>query len=136
MLNLPNVNLWAVLISAAASFVIGMVWYSPWLFGKMWKETCCKTTDECDMKNCMGSMAISFLGSLLFSYVFALFIVAADATAAQGAVMGFWFWLGFMVTTHLSSVLWEKSPLNIYFIKMGNLLVTFLAVGAILGAWA
>ena len=38
MMQIVEVNYVAVLAAAIASFVIGALWYSPMLFGKMWMK--------------------------------------------------------------------------------------------------
>ena len=35
---MPDVNILAVLVAAASSFLIGGLWYSPKLFGEIWNR--------------------------------------------------------------------------------------------------
>jgi hypothetical protein len=48
--------------------------------------------------------------------------------------VGFLVWLGFVTTTQLSPVVWSKTPFKLYLLDTGCKLLTFLAMGGILGA--
>ena len=50
---MPEFNIWAVLVAALASFVLGGLWYSPMLFGKAWQ----RETGLSDEKLAGGNMA-------------------------------------------------------------------------------
>ena len=56
-------------------------------------------------------------------------------TAAQGAAVGFFNWLGFVVVATLGSVTFEKRPLQLYLINNGYLLLALLIMGAALAVW-
>jgi hypothetical protein len=129
-----DVNFLAVIVGAVLYFVIGMIWYSPQAFGKIWMQA--HQVSEGEMKGCYKAMAGAFVIGLVLSYVMARFMNFAHiATFMEGAMLGFWAWLGFVLTTHFSGVLWEKKPINLYLLHMGCLFVTFLAIGGLLGAW-
>lgn len=38
MLDLSQINIWAVLLATAATMVLGFLWYSPLLFGNAWAK--------------------------------------------------------------------------------------------------
>lgn len=38
MMQIVTVNYWAILAAAVASFVLGWIWHSPFLFGKMYMK--------------------------------------------------------------------------------------------------
>ncbi|MBI3341789.1 DUF1761 domain-containing protein, partial [Candidatus Curtissbacteria bacterium] len=81
-------------------------------------------------------MAIAALGALVMSYVLAHFVqLGTNATAVDGAMVGFWIWLGFIATTTLSSVLWERKSWNLYLLNNGYYLVLLLINGALLTVW-
>ena len=80
--------------------------------------------------------AIALVGALVMAYVLAHFVqVGGAATMMGGATIGFWVWLGFIATTTLSGLLWEKKPLNLYFLNNGYYLVLLLVNGALLAVW-
>lgn len=133
-----TVNFWAVLVAAVVQFVIGSVWYSPLLFAKPWMKL--MKIDMANMKPAAKDMAGIFLGSivgsLIMCYILAHFIAYAGVTdVAGGLQLGFWVWLGFIVTTHINSVFYEKRPFPLFLINAGHYLASLLAAGVILAVW-
>jgi hypothetical protein len=62
-----NVNWIAVLVGAAAAFLIGWLWYSPMLFGKKWAEGMgVEMGSASDMP--VNAMALQAIGLLLVSW--------------------------------------------------------------------
>ncbi len=136
-----SVNLVAVVLAAIASFVIGMVWYSPMLFGKMWMKEIGTTEKEMKKKKggMMQAMGMWFVGGLVTAYVLAHFLAYATGgypTLMDGVMVGFWAWLGFVATVSAGMVLWGGKSLRLYALTAGNDLVSMLAMGAILAVWA
>jgi hypothetical protein len=130
-----NINIWAVLVAARANFFIGGLWYSPALFGKAWMRAN-GFSDE-DLKK--GSPAVifglSFLFCLIMAANLAAFLAGPETTlgfaiAAGGATGLGWAALGLAVVA-----LFERRPASYILINGGYLTVSFLAMGAILGAW-
>lgn len=134
MLSFPAINYLAVLVSAALCMAIGMLWYSPALFGNKWLEL--TGNKEPDMKDAPKIYIGAILNALIVSTVLAVFIYWIGAvTPRDGALVGFLAWLGFIATSHFSGVLWEKKPLNLFFLHAANMLVTLVIIGALLAWW-
>lgn len=92
------------------------------------------------MKGMWKPMLGNFLALLLTAYVLTYVIQSAEAFSktsgvAAGLQAGFWIWLGFIATTALNTVLWEKASWKLYFINVGHHLAGLLLMGAILAAW-
>ena len=139
MLPSVNINYWAVLVSAIITMLIGMIWYSPVLFGNIWMKLMkINPKDINKTKNGMGKYYLTaFIATLLFAYVLALFIkFLAITTLLDGLQVGFLIWLGFVITIAINSVLWEGKPFEVYLINIAQQLVVFLAVSSILVLWA
>lgn len=142
---MAQVNCWAILVAALASFFLGWAWHSPLLFMKAWlKERGMKEPSKKDrekmMKGMWKPMLGNFLALLLTAYVLTYVIQSAEAFSktsgvAAGLQAGFWIWLGFIATTALNTVLWEKASWKLYFINVGHHLAGLLLMGAILAAW-
>ncbi len=130
-------NYLAILAATIVNMAIGYVWYGP-LFGKQWmkltgrtKESMAKEKNKMPM--IMGSM---FIGALVMSYVLAVFITLTNSTTALiGAMIGFWAWLGFVATTILQDVLYEKKNKQVATISLGYNLVVLIVNGVILAVW-
>lgn len=134
-----SVNYLAVLAAAVASMVVGSVWYGP-LFGKkfmaeigMDKWTPEKQAAE---KKKMGmTYALQFVASLVMFYVLAGLIVGFGQFGwAKGAMTGFIVWLGFVVPVKFGDAIWG-GKMSLFWLGVGNMLVTLLVAGAIIGGW-
>jgi len=79
---------------------------------------------------------LNFLGNFVMVLMLGFFVAATGAASfVEGVVTGFWLWLGFVVTTSLSPVLWEKRSMTIYLINaLYNAVVIGLA-GGVLAIW-
>ena len=132
-----DINYFAVLAAAAASFVIGFLWHGP-LFGKQWMKLMGVTEKSIKQMKLtpVQAMAGGFIATLLMSYIFAHFIDYAQAsTIMEGIVAGLWIWLGFVATIMLNGVLWEGRPFKLYLLNVSYHLVTLAVMGAILAVW-
>jgi hypothetical protein len=142
---MPQINFWAVFVSAVVYFMIGWVWHSPLLFGKVWEklmgfDKLSKKQRQEMMKKMGPVMAVGFLTTLLSAYCLAYSVKSGISFynvsgVPAGLQAGFWTWLGFIVTTQLNAVLWEQKPFKVYLINIGYYLVSFLVMGSILAVW-
>ena len=133
-----EINYLAVLVSAAAGFVIGMLWYSV-LFGKAWMKLSGMDKKKIEKERKKGmakSYAAGFAVLVVMAFVLAHFVDMAEATTVlEGAQAGFWAWLGFVATIMLNKVLWEGKPFKLYLLDAAHYLVVLLAMGSILAVW-
>ena len=136
---LAEVNYLAILVATVASFILGMLWYSPLMFGNIWLKLMgfSPAKIKAGKKKGMGKvMFFAFLGTLVSSYVLAQFLkVASAVTIKDGLQVGFLIWLGFTATTMLGSVLWEGKPVKLYLINAAHGLTGLLVASAILVSW-
>lgn len=127
----PNIqiNMTAVLLSVAANFIFGAIWYMP-LFGKAWAREM-----KIDMNGpkppasaMIKGMSIMVIGNFLMAYVFAHNIAvwnpvtwaqpASAMSAGQTAGMAAFFtWLGFYLPQDLGRVAWESASWKLFFIN-------------------
>ena len=134
-----KINYPAVVASAVGYWVLGALWYSPLLFERPFVALKGWTPEQVEAIRAAshaGEIGVAFAVSLLTAYVLAHFVRFTGAeTAGPGMLAGFWLWLGFVVTTNLSTVVFEGRPLGLYLINNGYHLVGFLGMGALLAAW-
>src|SRR3989344_5500893 len=129
-MSVPDVviNYWIVALATVVSFFIGMLWYSPFLFGKMWmKEMGIKKHKE----NGMGKfIVINLIGTFITACVLAHFVKYVTAqNFADAFQLGLWIWLGFFgAATLLGSVTWEGKSWTLYFINGFYWLVNLVAM--------
>jgi hypothetical protein len=134
-----KINYPAVVVSAIAYWILGALWYSPLLFSRTFIALKGWTPEDIAAIQAAGTgreIAIAFASSLLLAYVLAHFVKFTGAeTLRAGLATGFWLWLGFVVTTNLETVVFEKRPLGLYLINNGYHLVGILGMGALLAVW-
>jgi len=107
-----------------------MLWYSPGMFGNRWKKLAGLKKKPHETKS---SYTGAIIASAIMALVFSLFYEAAGlTTVSDGVSLAFFMWLGFVATTQINIVLWEKKPWNLYFINVFQILVGMIAMGAIL----
>lgn len=127
-------NLAAILVSTLVYFAIGWLWYSPLMFAKAWMSTISKEAKE--MKFTPVNMLYGLLASFVTAYILSSGINFSGArTLGEGAISGFFTWLGFVAAVLINSVLYEKKSFANYLINVGYYLVGFMVMGAILAVW-
>lgn len=128
-------NYLAVIVSAIAYWVLGAVWYTV-LFGKQWMalENISGPKEGASM---VFPFVVTFLLDLLMAFVLAQLCTWRSAnTASRGASLGVLMWIGFVATTMYTNYIYEMRPNALFLINSGYVLVGFILMGAILGAWA
>lgn len=134
-----EVNWWAILVAAVASMVIGAFWYGP-LLGQQWMHAMgWDPSDKAKMEAMKKGVGLSyfwqFVASIVMAWVLALFIGQLAMWGFMGGVkVAFWAWLGFVVTIKFSDSLWGGHK-SLFWISSGNMLLTLLVMGAIIGSW-
>jgi hypothetical protein len=130
-----HINHFAVLSAALAAFVIGGVWYSPILFHKAWMNA--NGLNERDLRQGgMGKIfGLSFLLSLIMAYNLAAFLAAPDTTMLWGATAGALAGIGWVALSIGVLGLFERRSWKYVLINGGYFATTFIAMGAIIGAW-
>jgi hypothetical protein len=129
------INFWAVLVAAIARMALGAIWYSPLLFFHRWLALAGRTQAEMNARMPM-LLVVDFLGALVMAFVLVHAVHYAGAVGiAQGAVVGFFIWLGFVATVTLGITLYEKKPFALFVITNGWQLISLMVMGAILAVW-
>jgi hypothetical protein len=131
-----DVNYIAVIVAAIINMVLGAIWYSPFVFGKIWMTAMKKTKEDVKGQNMVKTHGLSLVSSVILAFILAAFVGLLGASTLQsGAIAGFFVWLGFVVTTNSASYLYEFKPLKVYEIYMAYQLVALVAMGALLAVW-
>jgi hypothetical protein len=126
---LDSVSWTGITAAALVNMVIGTGWYSPAVFGKIWAH---ETKVESEGPSALHLLA-AFAVSLLTATVLAIFLQISGAdTFTSGAAVAFLCWLGFVVTTHASQLIWRGTSWVLLSIDAGYPLVSLMAQGALL----
>ena len=129
-----SINYLAVIAAAASTFVIGGLWYSPLLFHRAWMKANRFTDADVQRGNQAVIFGLAFVFAVLMAFNLAMFLNAPDTTTAWGAAAGLlsavWVVLGIGTVA-----LFERRPFAYTAINGGYWVVSFVVMGAILGAW-
>lgn len=133
-MDLSTINYLAVLVAALSTFLIGGLWYSPVLFGKVWQQDV-GLSDE-DLKN--GNPAKIFGGAfvlgLIMSFNLAAFL-GTESNLMWGISAGFLAGAGWIATAMGVTYLFERRSLRFFLINAGYHVISFVVMGAIIGVW-
>jgi hypothetical protein len=132
-MNFHTLNLWAVLVAALSSFLIGGLWYSPALLGSAWKRANGFTSNP-PPAGAVG-FVIAFVLSLVMAVNLAMFLNAPGTTLAWGATAGFLAGFGWVAMSIGIIAIFEHRPFLYVLINGGYVTVSLTVMGAILGAW-
>jgi len=134
-----SVSVWGVVMGGLSAMVVGMIWYSPYLFGKQWTKAMGMSEKEMTARRPKVLPAV-IIGSFLTAYVLSLFTVYLQAFTNKGFIMsGFdtavLAWVGLAGTALLAHGLWEERSKNALYVNLGNRLVTLVVMGLIIGSF-
>ena len=129
---MPEVNLLAVVVAAASSFMLGGLWYSAALFGRTWSVEANAPMDK------QGHPAKVFGGAFVFSllaaYAFAVYLGPKPElrfAVHAGAMVGFcWVASSFGI-----NYLFAQRSLKLWLIDAGYHTLQFTLYGLVLGLW-
>ena len=134
---MTKINYPAVAVAGLLYWILGAVWYG--LFSARFVALMRWTPEDLARIESQGSakeLALAFVTSMLTAYVLAHFVRYAGArTGLDGALTGFWAFVGFVLTTNLATVIFEGRPAGLYLISMGYNLVALLLMGVLLAVW-
>jgi hypothetical protein len=127
-------NIWAVLVAALSTFLIGGLWYSPALFGKAWMRENGFTEESMKGANMTKIFGLAFLLGIIAAINLAMFMGPED-DPAMGAMWGFLAGFGWVATFVGTHYLFERRSLKLFLINAGYSIVSLTLMGVILAAW-
>ncbi len=133
-----QINYLAALVAAAAAFVLGLLWYSPMLFGKAWVAAHGYTPEKIEVmrKAAVRAYGVSFACFVVMAAMLAVLLRISHITAVlAGAKLGALCWLGFVATTGLTANVYSDKPLKAWLLDAGYQLVYLVMMALILTVW-
>lgn len=130
----PELNYWAILVSALSTFLIGGLWYSPAVFGKAWMQENGFVEEDMKKGNMAKIFGLAFVLGLVAAVNLAMFL-GPETDMAMGAFYGFlagFGWVSMFIGTHY---LFERKSLKLFLINAGYSVVALTVMGLIIGAW-
>lgn len=131
-----SVNYLAVVISAAAYWLLGALWYSPVLFARVWTRNIGKTEEQ--LKE--GFSYLAFVWSYVWSFVAAygvarLMIWCGGNSATDGFMVGLLIAVTFILAPMIINNLFERRPRSLLSINAAYHMLALIIAGVIIGAW-
>lgn len=136
-----SLNIWAILVAAVVVQGIGMIWYSPALFGKQWSKLMGFKDMSPEQSKKMKEYAKpgylgTFLASVILAAVLSVMIqLTSSNSVREGILIAAIAWLGFVATITFINAVYANKPLAVYMIDAGYQFVSFLVIAAIVTAW-
>ena len=130
---LGSVNWLAIILAVIASMALGFGWYM--LLAKQWVAALGRTPDMVGNANQATPFIIAGLMQLIMAYFLALLTPRIfEATNIGSAMaMGFWLWLGFVITSMVINHRYQGSKWSLTLIDGGYLLGVLLVQGLVIG---
>ncbi len=136
-MGFAEVNYLAVGLSAVLSFVLGMLWYSPLLFGKAWMAG--QGYTEADLEGMQSGMGPTYALSLVCWFVMATILAVVASHFGEGVGptfhVGLHLWLGFSATVGLTNNRFSDKPLSLWAIDGGYQVASIGVMSVVLGLW-
>ena len=134
-MNPNQLNWLAVMAAALSMFVVGGLWYSPVLFGGAWLRANGFTEEQVKSFNKARAFVGAFLLALVMSANLAMFLADPKTTLLWGMTAGALAGVGWVAAGFVVVALFENRSWPYMWVNCGYLVVAFVLMGAILGAW-
>ncbi len=132
---MDKVNIWAIMLAAFSYLIIGSLWYSPLLFGKLWIRLIGFCDEDFKTNKPMWMiMTFSFLSAAIAALVISA-VLGPRQSADFGAIVGAIIAVCWISMSKLYNVLFENQPIKLFLLHAGFDIVTFMTMGAIVGYW-
>ncbi|MFZ1634639.1 MAG: DUF1761 domain-containing protein [Chitinophagales bacterium] len=132
---MEKLNLMAVIAAAVSMFLIGGVWYSKALFANVWMKENNLTEEQLAKSNKAKTFGLSFLFSLIMAFNLAMFISDESIDFTMAIFYSLCVGLGWIALAFGIVALFELRSWRYIFINGGYMVISFLVMGIIIGAW-
>lgn len=133
-----TINYLAIILFTIVSFVGGSVWFSEILFGKIWMRIHggnMRSSEELKImkKDNKTFMIVEFFSTLVLNYILYL-IVFETLTISSALTTTSLLWLGFVLPTTVSTVIWGMDAKR-WMIKKIAISSVYRLIMMLLAAW-
>jgi hypothetical protein len=133
-----NVNLLAILAASIGSFILGWVWYSPKVFGTVYRKLQKnmyegQTPEETKKHMIRGSLVMILAGLVQAAVLYFLVLITRAGSVSQLMTISFLTWAGFSLSGIAVDTFWKGlSPKLIiidgFFGLFSNVLMMFILI--------
>lgn len=136
-MNVPEINIWAVVLATLSTMVVGSIWYTPKVFGNYWMSKARVNRDTTASRGIwpiLLTVLVSFVTAWVLAGVTAIthefyqgnYVTDALITAAL-------LWAGFTAARMITHDAFEARPAGLTAVNLAHELVTVLVMAAIIG---
>lgn len=134
-MDISTLNWFAVIVAALSNFLIGGLWYSPLLFGKIWMKENNFSEDDLKKGNMVKIFGFTFLFSILMAFNLGMFLNDANTTTSWGVIAGFLAGFGWVAMSIFTIGQFERKSTKYMLIHGGYVTISFIVMGLIIGLW-
>ncbi len=134
-MDISTLNWFAVIVAALSNFLIGGLWYSPLLFGKVWMKENNFSDDDLKKGNMAKIFGLTFLFSIVMAFNLGMFLNDANTTTSWGAIAGFLAGFGWVAMSIFTIGQFERKSAKYMLIHGGYVTIGFIVMGLIIGIW-
>ncbi len=127
---MANANLLAILVAAAAGFLVGGLWYGP-LFGKVWMTENNFTEEELRGANMLKIYGLTFAFSVLSAVFLGHLLAFFDANARSTMMISVGIALGYIVPAIGTNYLFARKSGKLFAIDAGYWIVFYAVMGVV-----
>ncbi len=135
MMDMSYVNYGAVVVAALSTFVLGGLWYSPLLFGKVWMKANGFTEEQVEGFSKARMFGWSLVFALVMSMNLAMFLATEETNWVWGMTAGALAGVGWVAMGIGVVALFENKSWRYILVNAGYNVVAFVLMGLIIGAW-
>ena len=128
-----DINIWAVIVAAMSSFLLGGLWYSPALFLKPWNKAM-NRTEEDDQPHPARAFGLGFVFSLVAAFIFAN-LIGPEPELRYALHIALMVGAGLVATSFGINYQFANRPFSALFIDGGYHIGQFVLFALILGLW-
>jgi hypothetical protein len=132
------INWLAVIVAAVVAWLIGAIYYSPFVLGRQWVAAHGYTAERLAAMRAGAARAygISVLCFLAMAFTIAVLVGYINMNHwVQGVKLGLLLWLGLSIPLHLIAHVYSDRRFATFGIDAGYQLLYFVAMGGILAGW-
>lgn len=135
LMMLQSINIWAVLVAAVSSFLLGGIWYAKPVLGTLW---CHEAGIDLTKPKKKGHGALvfilAFFLSIIASAVFAV-LLGPQPSLRFAVIVGLAVGLAWVTTSFGINYLFANRSIKLFFIDGGYHTLQFILYGIIFGLW-
>jgi hypothetical protein len=131
-----ELNWVAVVVAACIGMLINAVWYSDYLFGKVWMKSAGLKKKDLEKDGVDVALIISFMTIIVTAAALGvLTMVLKLDSAVSGAFLGGLVGFAFLAMNNGMHKLYEQRPFALFAVTAVGDILTMTAIGAILAVW-